>query len=87
MYFLINLILYLYYFINKLQMDLARKMSRSEFNKLSDEEKKVRLKLQMSINGKKFREENKEKIKEQKKNIMKIIQNTIKNIEKKIKKK
>ena len=44
-------------------MDLSRKMTRSEFNKLSDEEKKKRLRLQK----KKYREENPEKIRVYKK--------------------
>ena len=48
-------------------MDLARKMSRAEVRELSDDEKKERKRLQMSINGKKYREENKEKVKEKSK--------------------
>ena len=76
-------------------MDLARKMSRSEFKQLSDVDKKERKRLQKCINGKKFREENpeyqKEKskkfrennpeyIKKNLKNLERIIQNTKKNI-------
>tara|TARA_R110000796_G_scaffold212141_1_gene328278 strand:- start:735 stop:1262 length:528 start_codon:yes stop_codon:yes gene_type:complete len=41
-------------------MDLARKMSRSEFNKLSDDEKKERKRLQQLKYSKKYREDNPE---------------------------
>ena len=45
-------------------MDLARKMTRAEYNQLSDEEKAERLRLQQCIKNKKYRENHPEKIKE-----------------------
>ena len=45
-------------------MDLARKMSRSEFKQLSDDEKKERRRLQQRIRDKKYSDANKEKITE-----------------------
>ena len=48
-------------------MDLSRKMTRAEFNALSDEEKKERKRLNQIIRSRKYRERNPEKVKEQKK--------------------
>ena len=58
------MILLFSYYINKLQMDLTRKMNRTEFKDLSDVDKKERKRLQRLKASKKHREENPEKYKE-----------------------
>ena len=48
-------------------MDLTRKMTRTEYNQLSDEEKKERKRLNQIIRSRKYKEENREKEKERNK--------------------